>query len=226
MATASDREAGIMRARTLLEQCGIEAAGLDENELLGRAEQVAGAAARYQAGSSMVEVWDRHLASEFGAHDVDATMDTMVGDPYLLHVPVLTGDRGRARVRQFYADHFIPKIPADWEITEISRTIGADQVVDEMVTTFTHDIEVDFLLPGVPPTGRRVEVAIVAIGAFRGDEVRYEHIYWDQASVLVQIGLLDQAGLPVAGVEQTRKLLDDAGPFNALIGASRRGSVR
>jgi carboxymethylenebutenolidase len=78
----------------------------------------------------------------------------------------------------------------------------------------------------VPPTGRRVEVPIVAIGAFRGDEVRYEHIYWDQASVLVQIGLLDQAGLPVAGVEQTRKLLDDAGPFNALIGASGRGSVR
>src|SRR5207302_1185525 len=210
----------------LLEQCGIEAVGLAERELLGRAEQISGAAARYQAGSSMVEVWDRHLASEFGAHDVDATMDTMVGDPYLLHVPVLTGGRGRAGVRQFYADHFIPKIPADWEITEISRTIGADQVVDEMVTTFTHDIEVDFLLPGVPPTGRRVEVAIVAIGAFRGDEVRYEHIYWDQASVLVQIGLLDQAGLPVAGVEQTRKLLDDAGPFNALIGASRRGSVR
>jgi carboxymethylenebutenolidase len=171
-------------------------------------------------------VWDRHLASEFGAHDVDATMDTMVDDPYLLHVPVLTGDRGRAGVRRFYADHFIPKIPADWEITVISRTIGADQVVDEMVTVFTHDIEVDFLLPGVPPTGRRVEVPIVAIGAFRGDEVRYEHIYWDQASVLVQIGLLDQAGLPVAGVEQTRKLLDDAGPFNALIGASGRGSVR
>jgi carboxymethylenebutenolidase len=226
MATANDGEARIGRARTLLEHCGIEAGGLGEKELLARADQVAGAAARYQAGSSMVEVWDRHLASEFDAHDVDATMDTMVDDPYLLHVPVLTGDRGRAEVRRFYADHFIPKIPADWEITEISRTVGAEQVVDEMVATFTHDIEVDFLLPNVPPTGRHVEVPIVAIGAFRGDEVRYEHIYWDQASVLVQIGLLDQAGLPVAGVEQTRKLLDDAGPFNALIGVSGRGSVR
>jgi carboxymethylenebutenolidase len=226
MATANDGEARIGRARTLLEQCGIEAGSLGEKELLARADQVAGAAARYQAGSSMVEVWDRHLASEFDAHDVDATMDTMVDDPYLLHVPVLTGDRGRAEVRRFYADHFIPKIPADWEITEISRTVGAEQVVDEMVATFTHDIEIDFLLPNVPPTGRHVEVPIVAIGAFGGDEVRYEHIYWDQASVLVQIGLLDQAGLPVAGVEQTRKLLDDAGPFNALIGVSGRGSVR
>jgi carboxymethylenebutenolidase len=226
MAVASDGEARTGRARTLLEQCGIEAGGLGEKELFARAEQVAGAAARYQAGSSMVEAWDRHLASEFDSHDVDATMDTMVDDPYLLHVPVLTGDRGRAEVRRFYANHFIPKIPADWEITEISRTVGAEQVVDEMVTTFTHDIEVDFLLPNVPPTGRHVEVPIVAIGAFRGSEVRYEHIYWDQASVLVQIGLLDRAGLPVAGVEQTRKLLDDAGPFNALIGASGRGSVR
>jgi carboxymethylenebutenolidase len=226
MVTTSGREDRIGRAGALLEQCGIAAAGLGEEALLARAEQVTAAAARYQAGSSMVEMWERHLASEFGAHDVDATMDTMVSDPYLLHVPVLTGDKGRAGVRQFYADHFIPKIPADWEITEISRTVGADQVVDEMVATFTHDVEVDFLLPGVPPTGRHVEVPIVAIGAFRGDEVRYEHIYWDQASVLVQIGLLDQTGLPVAGVEQTRKLLDDAGPFNVLIGAPGRGSVR
>ncbi|HEY1633515.1 MAG TPA: nuclear transport factor 2 family protein [Acidimicrobiales bacterium] len=225
MTIASDGEARIGRARTLLEQCGVEAAGLSEHELVARAEHIADAAARYQAGSSMVEMWDRHLASEFGAHDVDATMDTMVGDPYLLHVPVITGDTGRAGVRRFYSDHFIPKIPADWEITEISRTVGADQIVDEMVATFTHDTEVDFLLPGVPPSGRHVEVPIVAIGAFRGDEVRYEHIYWDQASVLVQIGLLDQAGLPVAGVEQTRKLLDDTGPFNALIGASGRGTV-
>jgi carboxymethylenebutenolidase len=226
MATTSDGEVRIGRARTLLEQCGIGAGGLGEKEVLARAEQVAGAAARYQEGSSMVEVWDRHLASEFGAHDVDATMDTMVDDPYLLHVPVLTGDSGRAHVRRFYGDHFIPKIPADWEIIEISRTVGADQVVDEMVATFTHDAEVDFLLPGVPPTRRHVEVPIVAIGAFRGDEVRYEHIYWDQASVLVQIGVLDRAGLPVTGVEQARKLLDDAGPFNALIGALGPGSER
>ena len=223
MAATSQGEARTGRARTLLEECGIDAGRFGETELLARAEQVAGAVTRYRATSPMVEVWDRHLASEFDAHDVDATMDTMVDDPYLLHVPVITGGTGRDGVRRFYADHFIPKIPADWQITEISRTVGDDQVVDEMVTTFTHDVEIDFLLPGVPPTGRRVEVAIVAIGAFRGSEVRYEHIYWDQASVLAQIGLLDQTTLPVAGVEQVRKLLDDVGPFNALMGAEPRG---
>jgi len=220
MATVSEGEARIGRARTLLEDCGIEAGKLDATELLSRAGQIAGAVARYQASSSMIEVWDRHLASEFDAHDVDATMSTMVDDPYLLHVPVLTGGRGGDGVKRFYADHFIPKIPADWQIREISRTVGGDQIVDEMVATFTHDVEIDFLLPAVAPTGRHVEVPIVAIGAFRGNEVRYEHIYWDQASVLVQIGLLDQAGLPIAGVEQVRKLLDDAGPFNAMIGAA------
>jgi carboxymethylenebutenolidase len=196
---------------------------MDEAELLARAEQIAAAVGRYLASSSMVEVWDRHLASEFDAHDVDATMDTMVADPYLLHVPVLTGGAGGEGVRRFYAEHFIPKIPADWQATLVSRTVGVEQVVDEMVTTFTHDAEIDFLLPGVPPTGRHVEVPVVAIGAFRGSELRYEHIYWDQASVLAQVGLLDQAGLPLAGIEQARKLRDDAGPFNALIGAGPRG---
>jgi carboxymethylenebutenolidase len=220
MATVSEGEARIGRARKLLEECGIDAGQLDATEVLSRAEQIAGAVGRYRASSSMVEVWDRHLASEFEAHDVAATMGTMVDDPYLLHVPVLTGGRGRGGVERFYADHFIPKIPADWQIGEISRTVGDDQIVDEMVATFTHDVQIDFLLPGVPPTGRHVEVPIVAIGAFRGNEVRYEHIYWDQASVLVQIGLLDRAGLPVAGIEQVRKLLDDAGPFNAMIGAA------
>jgi carboxymethylenebutenolidase len=223
MAAVSEGEARIGRARTLLEECGIEAGRLDETEIVSRAEQITGAVGRYQAGSSMIGVWDRHLESEFDAHDVDATMDTMVDDPYLLHVPVLTGGSGRDGVKRFYADHFIPKIPADWQITQISRTVDSDQVVDEIVTSFSHDVEIDFLLPGVPPTGRRVEIPIVAIGAFRGDEVRYEHIYWDQASVLVQIGLLDRDGLPVAGVEQVRKLLDDAGPFNAMIGAAPLG---
>lgn len=223
MATGNGGEVRSERARTLLDACGIEPGHLDEAALVARAEQIADAVARYRASSAMTETWDRHLSSEFDAHDVGATMDTMVDDPYLLHVPVLTGGAGRDGVARFYADHFIPKIPADWQITPISRTVGCDQVVDEMVTTFTHDIEIDFLLPRVPPTGRRVEIPIVALGAFRGSEVRYEHIYWDQASVLAQIGLLDQVGVPVAGVEQARKLLDGTGPFNSLIGSEPPG---
>jgi len=90
-------------------------------------------------------------------------------------------------------------------------------VVDEMVVSFTHDVEIDWMLPGIPPTGKHVEVPTVAIANFRGDKLAHEHIYWDQASVLVQIGLLDPAGLPVAGSETARKLVDETRPSNMLM---------
>ena len=99
----------------------------------------------------------------------------------------------------------------------VSRTVGADRVVDEMLFCFTHDIEIDWMLPGIPPTGKYVEIAVVAIINFRGDKLYHEHIYWDQASVLVQLGLLDPAGLPVAGVETARKLADERRPSNTLM---------
>jgi carboxymethylenebutenolidase len=208
------------RARALLKTCGVDAKGLTDSEVLTRAHTIVQGAYRYQAESQIVETWDRHLASEFDLHDADATMATMVDDPYLLHVPVMTGAKGREGVRRFYAEHFVEGIPADWSITLISRTVGIEQVVDELVISFTHDVEVDFLLPGVPPTGRHVESPTVAIGAFRDGMVRYEHIYWDQASVLIQLGLLEPRDMPCVGAEQARKLLDDAGPFNALLGAA------
>jgi carboxymethylenebutenolidase len=118
---------------------------------------------------------------------------------------------------RFYANHFIPKCPADLTIVAISRTVCADRIVDEMFTTFTHDVEIDWMLPGVPPTGRRVEIAVVAIVGFRGDKLYHEHIYWDQASVLVRIGLLDPNGLPVVGAETAKKLLDESLPSNTLM---------
>ena len=114
-------------------------------------------------------------------------------------------------------EHFIPKCPADIAMAPISRTIGADRIVDEMVVSFTHDIEIDWMLPGLAPTGRHVEVPLVAIVGFRGDKLYHEHIYWDQASVLVQIGLLDPKGLPVAGVETAHKLLDESLPSNTVM---------
>ena len=95
--------------------------------------------------------------------------------------------------------------------------MGADRVVDEMLFSFTHDEQIDWMLPGVPPTGRKVSVPLVAIVNFRGDKLYHEHIYWDQASVLVQIGLLDGAGLPVAGVEAAQKVADETLPSNELI---------
>lgn len=216
-ATAKSGEPPVARARALLERCGVDSSRLGDSELIDRAEELVAAAYEYQTAGQMVEVWDRHLASEFQAHDVDATMTTMTDDPYLLHVPVITGGSGKEGVRRFYASHFVPAIPSDWDIQVVSRTIGIDQIVDEIVVSFTHDEVVDFLLPGVAPTGKRVLAPTVAIGAFRDGLLSYEHIYWDQASVLVQIGLLDPTGLPIAGVEQAEKLIDDRGPFNALI---------
>jgi carboxymethylenebutenolidase len=101
----------------------------------------------------------------------------------------------------------------------ISRTIGSDQVVDELVLSFTHDIPMDHLLPGVPPTGKRVRLAVCVVAGFRDGRLSHEHIYWDQASALVQVGLLDRASLPVAGAEQAEKLLAPrAIRANALLG--------
>ncbi|HUC70801.1 MAG TPA: dienelactone hydrolase family protein [Stellaceae bacterium] len=162
-------------------------------------------------------LWEAHTRYEFVTRDVDATMATMVAEPYVNHVPVMTGGVGQRDLARFYADHFIPKCPADIAMVPVSRTIGADRVVDEMVVSFTHDVEIDWMLPGVPPTGRRVEVPLVAIVGFRGDKLFHEHIYWDQASVLVQIGLLDPKTLPVAGSETARKLLDETRPSNTLM---------
>jgi carboxymethylenebutenolidase len=129
----------------------------------------------------------------------------------------MTGGVGQRELARFYVNHFIPKLPADTRLVPISRTVGADRVVDEMLFCFTHDVEIDFMLPGVPPTGRYVEVPTVAIVNFRGDKLYHEHIYWDQASVLVQIGLIDPKGLPVAGIETAKKLRDETEPSNTLM---------
>jgi carboxymethylenebutenolidase len=162
-------------------------------------------------------LWEAHTTYEFGTRDVAATMRTMVSDPYVNHVPVMTGGVGARDLARFYANHFIPKLPKDTHLVPISRTVGADRIVDEMLFCFTHDTEIDFMLPGVPPTGRYVEVPTVAIVKFRGDKLYHEHIYWDQASVLVQIGLLDPKGLPVAGIDTAKKLLDETRPSNTLM---------
>ena len=162
-------------------------------------------------------LWERHTTYEFATRDVAATMRTMVAEPYVNHIPVMTGGVGGEELARFYAHHFIPKCPADFRLVPISRTVGADRLVDEFVVSFTHDVEIDWMLPGVPPTGKYVEVPTVAIVNFRGEKLYHEHIYWDQASVLVQIGLLDTAGLPVAGVESAKKLLDETRPSNTLM---------
>lgn len=170
----------------------------------------------------LTALWEEHIRHEFDTKNTDETLATMVQDAYVDHVPVLTGGRGLDELRRFYSAHFIPKMPPDMAMTPVSRTIGADQLVDEMVINFTHTIEMDWMLPGIAPTGRPVEVALVVIVRFRDGKLAHEHIYWDQASVLAQLGLIDPAKLPVAIADSARKVLDPSLPANALIERTKR----
>jgi carboxymethylenebutenolidase len=169
------------------------------------------------AGPNLGAIFDLHVASEFETEDLDATMATMVEAPHVTHVPTLAGGVGGEGVRRFYGDHFIGHWPDDVSITQVSRTVGPERVVDEMVMRFTHDRVMETFLPGVAPTGRPVQLAVVVVAGFEGDKVASERIYWDQASLLVQIGLLDPQPLPVCGAEQAAKVLDQSRPCNGLI---------
>jgi carboxymethylenebutenolidase len=165
-------------------------------------------------------IWEAHCRYEFETRDLDATMATMVAEPYVNHIPTMTGGTGYEQLKRFYKNHFIGANPPDTSLTPVSRTVGKDQLVDEMLFAFTHTRAVDWMLPGIEPTGCRVEIPLVAIVKFKDGKVAHEHIYWDQASVLVQIGLLDPEGLPVAGIETARKLVDPQLPSNTLMSAS------
>lgn len=162
-------------------------------------------------------LFDEHLSHEFIAEDVAATMATMVAEPYVNHVPTMMGGVGGKDLADFYGRYFIGHWPADTQITPVCRTIGADRVVDEMVMSFTHDIVMQAFLPGVPPTGRPVLLAVVAVVGFEAGKLAYERIYWDQASLLAQIGLLDETQLPITGAVQARKVLDKNLPANTLL---------
>ncbi|HKC93823.1 MAG TPA: ester cyclase [Nitrospira sp.] len=169
------------------------------------------------------DVWNEHLRAEFAAHSANETVAIMVANPRVNAVPVMIGGEGKEEVYEFYARYFLPQIPPDIEMVPVSRTIGQGRVVDELVIRFTHTIPMDFMLPGIPPTGKRVEVALVVVVQFDGDKMAHEHLYWDQASVLVQLGLLQPDGLPVVGAEGTRSVLDRSIRLNELI---RRAKAR
>ncbi|KIW73467.1 hypothetical protein PV04_01581 [Phialophora macrospora] len=187
-------------------------------------------------GPDLEAIWNSHMRLEFAEKDPDKTMATMVGHPVLNCSPTMTGGVGYDQLRRFYADFFMPNIPPDMRIRLLSRTVGVDRVVDEMFVSFTHTTEIPWMLPGVPPTDKRVEVVLVTVVGVRGGKLYHEHIHWDQATVLVQIGLLDpkyvpktfktaEEGreeevqrLPVWGREAARKVLDeDSSQSNELI---------
>jgi carboxymethylenebutenolidase len=169
------------------------------------------------ASPNLSALWDDHVKYEFVTRDTEDTLETMVEDAYVNHIPVLTGGVGRDELREFYSKRFIPQMPPDTSMTPVSRTVGKDRVVDEMVFEFTHTMKMDWMLPGLAPTGKRVRVPLVAIVNFRGDKLAHEHIYWDQASALAQLGLIDASALPVAGAESAEKVIDPKLPANRLM---------
>ncbi len=168
-------------------------------------------------GPNLVQLWEEHCRCEFEKRDANATMATMVPQPYVNHIPTMTGGVGYEQLKRFYTYHFISVNPPDFDLALVSRTVGTETLVDEFIVKFTHTTEIDWMLPGIPPTGRKVEIPMVAVIRFEGDKLVHEHIYWDQAAVLVQIGLLDPQGLPVAGAETARKVTDKSLPSNRLM---------
>jgi carboxymethylenebutenolidase len=154
---------------------------------------------------TLLAAWQRHTHAEFVLKDADAALATMTENPYLLMVATGTACLGRAAVREYYADHFLTAIPPDLELTSLSQTIGSDRFVEEMVVRFTHTIEMDWLLPTLRPSGRRAEFIIAAFIGFEDGKVAHEHIYWDQATLLSQMGVLDHP-LAAAGTGSVRQL--------------------
>lgn len=166
----------------------------------------------------LIEMWERHAYFEFGLRDADQTIETMVDEPYVNHVPSMTGGTGREELRNFYKNYFVDVHPDDYSVISVSRTVGVNRIVDEMLISFTHDRLMDYVLPGVPPTGRKLSIAACGIVTFRGPKLRHEHIYYDSASLLVQAGLLDPARYPVTGAEQAQKVCDPHSlPSNRLM---------
>jgi len=165
---------------------------------------------------AMIDLFQKHVDAEL-AGDLDTTMVTMSDDPHLNHVPTMAGGVGRDGVRAFYRDHLVGKFfPPDMKMTTVSRTVGETQIVEEVVITFTHTTVIDWLLPGVTPTGKPVEMAVAVVVGFKDGKISHEHIYWDQAGVLVQVGFLDPEGLPVSGGESARKVANPSLPSRRI----------
>jgi carboxymethylenebutenolidase len=168
-------------------------------------------AATASVEQELLEVWQQHTYSEFVMKDAKAALSTMSDNPHVLMVPIAIGGRGREGVYDYYHDYFLPHLPADIVPVLISQAIGKDILVEEAVYQFTHDQAMDWMIPGVPPTGKRVEVGVVGIIKFKDGKIASEHLYWDHASVLAQLGIVDPAHVPVKGVESARTLLEWAG---------------
>jgi carboxymethylenebutenolidase len=158
-----------------------------------------------------IEVWQQHCYFEFAKKGAEAALGTRSDDPHVLMVPLAIGGRGRDGVYNFYHDYFLAQLPADMAAVPISQVVGENILAEEAIYQFTHDQVMDWFLPGVPPTGKRFEAGVVGIITIENGKIASEHLYWDHASVLAQLGVLDPSKLPVKGNESPRTLLQWAG---------------
>ncbi len=157
-------------------------------------------------------IFNAHMDAEI-AGDLDMTLATMAPNPHLVNIPTMVGGQGQTGVRNFYSKRLIGQFfPPDVKFETVSRTYSEERLVDELIISFTHTTAIDWMLPGVKPTGKHVETVFVVIVGIEDDKVSYEHIMWDQANVLVQIGLLDPKGLPVTGAGAVAKLRNPSTP--------------
>jgi carboxymethylenebutenolidase len=174
------------------------------------------------ADKAMTGLWDKHLEAEFAHKSPAEAMATMTSNPRVTIVPTMVGGRGPQELQNFYAKHFLNQLPPDLEVTNVSRTVGATRVIDELVIKFTHTVQMDWVLPGVPPTGKRIEFAMVVVVYTEGDRISAENLYWDSATIMRQAGLLPDAKLPVLGAESARNMLSHTAPLNELIRRTQR----
>src|SRR5213075_1986300 len=152
-----------------------------------------------RAQETLRQLWEQHVQYEFSTRNAEDTLATMVEDAYVNHIPVLTGGVGRSELREFYSKRFIPQMPPDTEMTRVSRTIGDDQLVDEMVFKFTHTIPMDWMLPGIPATGKRVEVPRDKIVRLRDDKLANANFSGVSAWGLVKMGFSPPSFPPAGG---------------------------
>lgn len=174
------------------------------------------------ADKAMTGLWDKHLEAEFAHKSPAEAMATMTSNPRVTIVPTMIGGRGPEELQNFYAKHFLNQLPPDIEVVNVSRTVGVSRVVDELVVKFTHTVQMDWVLPGVPPTGKRIEFAMVVVVYTEGDRISAENLYWDSATILRQAGLLNDPKLPVLGAESARNMLSHSAPLNDLIRRTQR----